>query len=103
MCATPFFTSTTKSSSAGYSELKSALIISTGFFTTDFTVYLNTNSLPASAGLKSILTLDPYTFASVAGLPSIFSSSPTNPYASGHNLLNFDTDIVSISFVSLGP
>ena len=34
MCAMPFFTSTTKSSSTGYSELKSALIISTGFFTT---------------------------------------------------------------------
>ena len=56
--------------------------------------YLNTNSLPANPGLKSILTLDPYTFARVAGLPSMLSSSPTKPFASGHNLLNFETDIV---------
>ena len=39
----------------------------------------------------------------MAGRPSIFNSSPTKPFASGQVLLNFETDIVSINLVSLGP
>ena len=59
ICATPFSTLTSKSSSAGYSMVNNDLITSMGFLSIDFTVYLKTSSFPASGGLKSTLTRDP--------------------------------------------